>query len=210
MLAASVRTYMCHDVAAADNRKKETRLKTCLVVVGRGAASGSLGPLLAVVLVAPAPVHGVLHNVPVVARHGPDEEDLDVVLHRHQFRVVDSRLPRELFALFCHLDLDWGEAELWLSLQKPCLVAALVNDAVLCWFDASLLTALAAVRKYGHASAVAEIVGNHDKAAKADKEFCPEPILNFLPAGNAGRMLVTGALRFRPMDLEDLSWLELC
>lgn len=101
--------------------------------------------LLVVALFSPTVVDRISNCVPVVEVNRTDKEYLDVVFHGHQFGIVDTRLLGKFLALFLHFHPDRGESKFGLSVEKSCLVAPLVYDAMLLSLDALFLACLATI-----------------------------------------------------------------
>lgn len=61
------------------------------------------------ILALPAFVNGVEDIIPILGNDTADEEHPDVVLHRNQFRIVDSGFLGELLTPDVHFHFYWGE-----------------------------------------------------------------------------------------------------
>jgi hypothetical protein len=98
-------------------------------------------------LVSPALVDGIGDNVKVLCHDAADEEDADVVFHRHQLGVIDSRLLGQFFRLIVELEPDGLKAEARFFGQQLGPSMLRIDDAMLFRLHAPLGTRPALVRE---------------------------------------------------------------
>lgn len=94
----------------------------------------------------PARIDGMRDNIiKIIGLDVANEEDLHVVLHSDQFRVVDTGFPCKPFAGGFDFQADGLEAQRRLAFKRSWLGTELVNNAMLCRFRSFLFAPLSNV-----------------------------------------------------------------
>lgn len=117
------------------------------LALGSAAVARALAAAARPRLVGPALVDGIRDNEKIIGHNAADEKDVDVVFHRHQLGVVDSRLLGQLLRGVVELEPDGLKAKAGFFSQQPGPSRDRINDAMLFRLHAILGTRSALVRE---------------------------------------------------------------